>query len=272
MFSGQFFYQKSINQQYALNISGGSEKTFHTFSAGWDKNRSNLTRDEKQRITLNLYHHFSPIKNLEFSIRVNYTQLELANNNTVSDVTTGSKYSPNIYPYAKYADESGNALPIVKDYRAIYADTVGSNKFLNWRYYPLRELVYGENKIKQYDIRAATSLKYTLVKGLSIELNYQYQTGTNEGRSFHSQESYYTRNLINKFTVIKPDGSVKYNIPLGGILELSNSRFSSNRLRGQLNYFSTFNKHNINANRIFVSAITSCRTSIYVNKNLDSTK
>jgi len=79
-------------------------------------------------------------------------------------------------------------------------------------------------------------LKYTFIKGLSTTVKYQYENSNLQYRDFESQQSYYTRNVINEYSTLTNGVVSGYNVPLGGILNQSNSNTISNNVRGQLNY------------------------------------
>lgn len=243
---GKYFYRRAVNQQYSLSLSGGSNKAAYFLSVGFDKNRASLTGNQSNRITLNSITTFTPAKGLEITGGINYIQWKNESNVTASQLdAAGSGKSYKRLPYTQLADAAGNPLPILKDYRSGYADTAGGGKFLNWHYYPLQELALSDNTGKQYDIRLNAGIKYTILKGLSAELKYQYEKGISESRNLQTVETYYARNLVNQFTTINPDGSVKRNIPVGGILNLMNSDLTSARLRGQVNYNGNWNKNDI---------------------------
>jgi TonB-dependent starch-binding outer membrane protein SusC len=243
----KYFYQKSINQQYALSVNGGSSNISYAISAGFDKNRSHLKRNEFDRKTLNGVMKLNLNKKLSFYGGMNYVQSTTTANNTLTEISTGSSKNYAIYPYARFADDNGNPLPIVKDYRAAYADTVGSGKLLNWRYYPLHELEYANNVTRSNDIRLTGGVKFDIINGLSTDVKYQFQKGFVEFDRLQSENSYFSRNLINRFTAIRSDGSVKYNIPLGAIRDMENSTLTSNNFRWQINYNREFNNHAIDA-------------------------
>ena len=60
-------------------------------------------------------------------------------------------------------------------------------------------------------------------------------------------DSYFARNLINKFSVLDPITSgLTYNFPKGGILELQNTDWRQNNVRSQFEYSHTFNDHFVN--------------------------
>ncbi len=64
----KYFYRTAANQQYALNLSGGSQANRYFFSAGYDKNLAAEVRNGYDRVTLsanNTYQNESG--RLEFS-------------------------------------------------------------------------------------------------------------------------------------------------------------------------------------------------------------
>lgn len=229
----KYFYRCSINQQYAINLSGGNNYIAYFFSAGFDKNAFSLAGNEGERITLNSSATFKPIRNLEVLVGVNYSQTATRINNTVSELSSGRPP----YPYTRFTNDDNLPTPIVKDYREIYADTVGSGKLLNWRYFPLDELASKDNSSMLSDIRTTVNFKYQILGGLFAEAKYQYEKAVTEGEQLNSLESYSTRNLINKFTRINSDGTIRYNIPLGGILNTKWSDLNANAVRGHLSYY-----------------------------------
>src|SRR5260221_8341393 len=48
----KYFYRRSLNSQYALNVSGGGPRDQFFLSAGYDENKSSLVRDLYKRVTL----------------------------------------------------------------------------------------------------------------------------------------------------------------------------------------------------------------------------
>lgn len=241
----KYFYQGLVNQQYALNMSGGSRNTTYTMSAGYDKDLSNAVRNSNDRITLNSLGSFKPITNLEITGGINYTQSKTYSNSNISAITTGGQYSKSIYPYAQLADAQGNPLPIVKNYRDSFVLAAPGNGLLNWQYYPLIEKNLSDNTTGLYDTRLRAGIKYTVIPGLSLEGIYQYERGNNKQRVYYSPETYNARDLINRYTnpFTTPHTN---NIPNGGILNIYNIDYVSVNDRMQLNFNRNFGEsHNI---------------------------
>jgi len=240
----KYFYRNSADQQYALNLTGGGEKTSYLFSVGYDKNLSELVRNGYDRITVNSNNSFEPIRNLHLTVGVHYAQSSQQNNNPgFGGVTSNNNV---IYPYARLADNKGNPLPVAKDYPLSYVTTQTS--LLDWQYRPLQELQVADIVTTLSDTRINPAISYQLFKGLNAEVRYQYEKSFSETNNLQSSDSYFTRNLINQYTQVNSDGSLTYAIPLGAINDKSVTELTDNNIRALLNYNNTFElKHSIAA-------------------------
>ncbi|WP_169304373.1 SusC/RagA family TonB-linked outer membrane protein [Pedobacter frigoris] len=244
----RYLYQKGLNQQYSLGIRGGTNNMTYTLSAGYDKNKNNLIRNEYSRISINSLNTYTPIRNLELTAGINYSQNEtLANNEYIYGSFTGLAYPYiSIYPYASFADNQGNSLPVLQNLRRQYIDNTSSLGFLDWNLRPLDEIKLADHKIKNSDLLLKFGAKYQVLPYLSIQLNYQSEKQIIIDRNYRSIDTYYARNLINQFSAYDASsGSISYPFPKNGILDLSNVNWQSNNLRGQVNFEKTINKHTI---------------------------
>ncbi|MCC8426469.1 SusC/RagA family TonB-linked outer membrane protein [Mucilaginibacter sp. UR6-11] len=234
----KYFYRPAVNWQNALSLSGGSDKATYFFSAGYDQNRQNQAGSSDSRITINSQNTFTPVKNLEITAGIAYTE-------TRSDADDSLFPTLNIiYPYTQLADATGNPLPVVAragqaGYNPSFLGTIQNNGFLDWSFSPLDELrrKLKTQTYKQYDTRAQAGIKYTLVKGLAAEVKYQYERGSGNLDNLALQDSYYARNLINTYSIIDPSGNVTgYNMPLGGVLNKRDNTLNIQNGRAQLDY------------------------------------
>lgn len=236
----KYFYRRATSQQYALSMTGGSQNNNYLMSIGYDKNLSPIYGNMNNRITLNAISTFKPIPQLEITGGINYTKSKESINNTQNLLNLSV-----IQPYVQFADAAGSPLPIVKDLSAAYVDASSKTGFLNWQYFPLKERDLNDNTINISDIRLRAGLKYTIISGLSVEGLYQYSKGQNNQRIFNSPESYYARNLINRYAQYSGTAVTAFNIPLGGILQGNNSDYTSDNIRLQVNFNKTINRHQI---------------------------
>lgn len=240
-----YLYRKSVNQQYAFNIRGGGDK--HTFfvSAGLDKNLSAVVNNVFQRLTLRADNTFRPIKNLELRTGVIYTRSRTDNNGlSYSELTNGA--SKSIYPYARLVDDNGNALPLLKDYRLGFVEEAQNLGFLPWQFYPLHEINAQDNQNHSTDTRLNMGLNYRFLQNFDAQLSYVYQEADRAIEHIQSEELYFTRNLINRYTQVTDDGLERI-IPRGSIVDRINSKVKSHAIRAQLNFNKHWSKHEVNA-------------------------
>ena len=229
----KYFYQKSVNQQYAINLSGGGINNQYYFSAGFDRSIPNSVNNSYNRVTLDAKNTYSFIKNhLEL-----FTEVAFAQSKTIQN---GSYSVGKIYE--RLADANGSALPIQIFNRQAYIDTVGQGKLLDWNYRPLDEIRNADNSTKLIDYRINVGLKYKISKGFDATILYQYGSSQSTQNILNNQSTYFTRNLINQFSQLNyATGTVAYKVPLGGILDQSTSSSNTSNIRGQLNYSHSWN-------------------------------
>lgn len=240
----KYLYQSTASQQYALNISGGGDKSSYYFSGGYDNIPSTSIGNTRTRITLNSSATYQPLKNLELTTGLNYL-LNNRTNNAIAVAPGNSKFA--YYPYARLADDMGNPLALQRDYRYSYISSLGTSQLLDWNYRPLDEQNLTDNTSRQNYLRFNVGLKYTIIKGLSAEVKYQLEKQNTVDRNLQSQDSYFTRNLINLNTAVS-GSTVTRPIPSGGILDQGRDELTGNSIRAQLNLNRTFaGKHEFNA-------------------------
>lgn len=239
----KYFYRKPVSQQYFLNLSKGSDKSSHYFSAGYDKSLYTLVNNENNRYTINTQHSVKLLKNLELSAGLNYVR----NKGTIDSTIVGIASSPSFTPYYQYKDVNGNPTIFERNYRAEFNDLAQSNGFLNWNYVPLDELSLPPTTVKGNDLRMNAGLKYTIVHGLSAELKYQYQKINNSSELVSGLEALLTRNLINQYSIVTAGKVTGYNIPVGAIQYQSTATAKAQNFRAQLNYEREWEKHGVSA-------------------------
>jgi len=228
----KYFYRNNLKQQYALNISGGGENQQYYVSGGWDKNLSELVGNSYNRISLNANNTYSLLNHrLEITTGIIYTKIRNENNSVTPTFGNGS-----MYPYAALADSNGNPLPIAKRKEG-FLGTKANPALMDWLYRPLEELSLSDNTRKGTDYQLSVGLKYKIIPSLNVEVKYRYGNGSTTNRDHFSQQTYYTRDLINSFTQINTaSGVITRPVPLGNILYIGNGTYATQNLRGQLNY------------------------------------
>jgi TonB-linked SusC/RagA family outer membrane protein len=240
----RYFYSPAITKQYSLNLSGGSGNIAWLVSASYDDNTSSLGA-KSNKLNVRINNSYKPFKNLELTLGAYYT-------NTISK---SGKIDPSSNlirqaPYILYADANGAPLAIPTIYRSSYTDTVGGGQLLNWKYYPLEDYKHRITRANPEQIIANLGLKYQILKELSVNLSYQYQKSWGESSTYSDINSFYTRDLINRFTNLNytlSELSLRNPIQYGDILFTSKNKGSSQNARLQFNFNKYFNKHQLSA-------------------------
>ncbi len=239
----KWVYRKAVNTQYALNLRGGSSNIAWIGSIGYDKNTSELAAGY-ERINLRFNNTYTPLKNLQINTGLYVTQTKATSGRTdYSELMNLIKFSP---PYTMLADNSGNALPVTRNYRQPFLDTVGNGKLLNWNYSPLTDYNYNKTSSSVQDIVANLGISWQLNKALSLDLKYQYEKQYTDGKTLLGLQSYATRDLINGATQVDPvTGVLSYPIPVGDILDQSAKTLQAHNFRAQANYNNTWGNHQL---------------------------
>ncbi|HMI01689.1 MAG TPA: SusC/RagA family TonB-linked outer membrane protein [Pedobacter sp.] len=240
----KYLLKNSLNQQYALNLSGGGSTFNYYSSIGYDKSTNDNIEDRNSRLSLNFNNTWRPIKSLEISSSIVHTRM---NNKSPGMSVIYDELLSNYSPYTRLVDENGMALAIPKSFRMAYIDTARYPGLLDWHYRPLEDYKYTDNQNQQYDTRLSAILKYNIRPWVKAEFQYQNQTSQSNGRNYSSQESFTVRDGINKFTNKDATGKLTYPWPLGDVIGLSNNIFKAWNIRGSLNFNQQFGQHHISA-------------------------
>lgn len=238
----KYLNRTGIRQQYSLGLAGGGSSINYLFNFGYDGNASNGVGNRNNRFTFSNVTGLKATKALDIQFGINYA-LQTGDQDGINNLDPSSR---KIYPYAKLAGPGGVALPVDRDYRSSYLDTVGHGLLQDWSYRPLDELKYADNTSQSQDLLFRMNIKYNFSESLSLELNGKAEKTNSVQRNYYGKETYYTRNLVNLFSQLS-NGKVNYIIPLGGILDKSISTLSSLGGRAQINYNKNWNTiHQLN--------------------------
>ena len=198
-------------------------------SAGYDENSYYKNTNGNDRITLSANNSFKTLKD----------KLEITTGITVTSATSNSNaqgYGGPNYSYERLADETGKPLPVQRTLRAAYVDTIGQGSLLNWHFIPLNEN-YSNSTDKRSNYTLNAGMNYQIINGLSASFLYQFQKQINEGDDNYDEESYYARDLLNKYSKVNYQaGTASRPVPFGNIKYDTRSQLEGNYGRFQLNY------------------------------------
>ena len=242
----RYYFQSTINQQYAVNLQGGSNNQSFYFSAGRDRQRAAQVGNTDGRITASLKHQILFLnQKLKWDASLYYVNgLNRLNNPGTLTWSAGQA----IYPYARLADDQGNSLSVTKDLREEYLQSVGGTGILDWQYRPLDELNAFDNSTRMNDVRWNSGLRYQVRPWANVSVLYQYGEINQLQKYLQKNQSFNARDLVNQFTEILPDGTLIRNIPAGGILDRNVYKQTGHTLRTQISTEKRWNdRHELNA-------------------------
>ncbi|MEJ5996267.1 SusC/RagA family TonB-linked outer membrane protein [Pedobacter sp. Du54] len=243
----KYIYRKNQVQQYALNLSGGGTNTTYYVGLGYDDFKENLIKNNSNRLSVTNINTYTPIKGLQFTSSIVFSQSNAVKNNRFSWGNLSGPDNSTIYSYATLVDKSGASSAIVQNHSLSYVDSLSKLGFLDWKLRPIDEINLVNNRIKNNNLRIALSAKYEFNDWLSIDLQYQNQKSTSTNSNLYDQNSFFSRNLINTFTIYNPTSkSFTFQVPKGGILYQGNGNSTANSYRSQLNFAKHFGHHSIN--------------------------
>lgn len=228
----RYLYQGEAHQQHAMNISGGGERYRYYLATGYDKNRGVLVGNGNTRLNLNLENAYQPLNGLEITAGIWYAQ-QRSTNNGLSLSSLDPAVARQVSTYVGLAGEDGSALAIPHERRFAYYDSVTDQGLLDWHYRPLDELQLADNTSRGSEYRLNTAIRYQFLNHFNLNLTYQYLLNNNRGVNYYDADSYYVRNLVNRFT--QADGS--RIVPHGAILDGGRTTLGRSQSgRVQLNY------------------------------------
>lgn len=235
----KYMQRNSIDQQYSLNISGGSGENQYFISGGFDKNLSSDIGNSTNRVTLNAnqVNYFFKRK-LELNTAISFLQAE-TNNNNLGLIA---------YSYARLVNDDDGYPNITRGLRESFKNEMVKKGFLDWQYNPITDIDQNKNSLVNTEFRINTSFKYNILPSLSASALYQFGKSSQDQSNLQRENSYFVRNLINQFTSINADGSLTRRVPIGGILDESMGNSISHNFRGQLAFDKSIGAdHNISA-------------------------
>lgn len=237
-----YFYRQPLTSQYAIRLTGGTEKNSYTLSGAYDK-VINETNASLHKINLSISNVYRPVKSLLLNFSAYYTN---SNSKSGKPLYNSIKQGLKNIPYLDFVDEKGTPLTIATDYSSRFTAMAGNGKLLDWSYYPLEDYKHNTSLNILNDLVANFGVQQKFNSWLSAEVKYQHQRQQIENTNLQDANSYAARNMVNTFSQIDPEsGVVKYIVPKGGILNMVSSTLQTNNLRAQLSFNPLWGNHSL---------------------------
>lgn len=238
----RYVFSRATAQQYSLSLNGGSEKRNWLASAGADRNISSLGAPFS-RYSLKVDQNIKVTDKLTLGANLMFTYSYSGRGK--DDVSQLNTATGNLPPYTRLADDNGNPLAVMRNYRASYLATIGSGKLLDWQYVPLED---HKNVLGGTGVNSVlTSLRagYQLTDWLKFTASYQLQRESTKTSTNYLENSYRVREAVNLYSSIDANGLLKRVIPAGSIRDRELSLLTAHNGRGQLDFNKYFGRHSI---------------------------
>jgi TonB-linked SusC/RagA family outer membrane protein len=217
---GKLLYRTSINKQYGLSLSGGSDRSDYYFSLGYYDEEGTTIGTGFKRYNLTLKNNYKISDKLTAGISIFGTQSERESFVTDADASINPiNYSRNANPYLTPYNADGS-------YR--YDQDIDG---FSDRYVPFNFLEERNNTsytLKNQSLKGILDLEYKIAKDLKVTSQLGMQYDSNKTEKYAGQNTYFTRKMREATRYYK-DGAYRYFLPDGGVKQnWDNSFFQYN--------------------------------------------
>lgn len=236
------FFRPATFQRYNLSASGATEKYNYYLSLNYQNSAYNEKQENNDQIRLLVKNSFQFTPKLRFDASIRLSYEESVNNGIPMDRFIEQK------PYVPFVNVNGKYVPVYEGMRSQKSikelDEMG---YYNWSYNLKREFDNNDNTASSFTPRMIAGLQYDVIEGLSLHSSFMYERNDYTSDQYMNDETYFTRNLVNKFTILQ-DGDPVYQLPRGTIYDSYTYQMDSYSFRNQISFDHLFSGlHQVNA-------------------------
>lgn len=243
----RLFMRESIWNQYNLSISSGGQKYNFNTSLVYNQNKGAIVNNKSNQFIFNVNGNYNLTDKLKLRFSSNITQ----DKDEDGLGTSAADYLNNYPIFERIVDDNETYLPMVGGRNIESSQLALSLGYpYDWTFNLKQEADNIEGTSTSTDIRIQTGINYEVLKGLTLDVSYQYLYNTFIGRDLFNENRYFTRNTINSFAQIGENEQVTETpVPIGSILNNSTRNSTDNTFRAQATYSVSFKDriHNIDA-------------------------
>lgn len=236
--------RNQFTQQHFLSVSGGTEKVNYFLSGSFNGGNSAYIGDKEQSANINSRTSYKllPYITLRSDINATFTHNDNGYESVSSDIY-------GLDPYQMLEDENG----YVYDYsllNKVEAERLQGLGYYSWGKNILEEVDLADNITNRTDYKVRVGGDFTIMKGLNLSVDYQYNKSAEGTKNIISQDSYQGREAINYMTEIGEDNELIRHLPAGDILNKRQTDLKSWIFRAVATLNRTFgadDKHYVNA-------------------------
>ncbi len=221
-------YRPTLNQQYGLNISGGTDIANYYFSTGYYKEQGTTRGTSFDRFNVTLNTDFNITSKLKFNVGIFANQNERNSYVVNGTYTNPQNYSRRVNPYLKAYDNEG---------KYIYDPDLMNSSSLPIPFNYIEEQKNSSYFLKSQSLKAIFEAGYQIIPSLKLSSQLGLQIENNATEKYGAAETFFTRQYRESFRY-----KGKSVLPEGGIIQNWNDRFSQYNWRNQLFFQKVLNK------------------------------
>lgn len=219
---GTYYYRPSVNQAYALTLSGGQKTLGYRITGGYDRNMFNEKGNDYRRITAG------------GKLLYRKNKMEIATEGVLSANKAALNFPglPIKQPYTRVKDPQNNNIAIPWQHSENYLKQ--DSGLLNESYVPLDELDYSDKTNNLDYWMANTQINYFITSWLNLNLLYQHSQYQNLVKDLKTKDTWLSRYTANNYAEVLPD-TIIWRMPHENILDQYLAETRSHNGRIQLN-------------------------------------
>lgn len=221
------FYRNPFLQTHNISISGGSHISNNYLSLNFENSLQGLKGNDENRINLQFNNVTALCDKITLTSGV---RGKYSNQNTYSGNPTS------MMPYVHLLDENGNYVNEYKGVSQLWKDDLQKKGYGDWSYNRLKDRSEVEDNTKAYNVSANLALDFVLPLGFKFTTSGMFTVDHSTNEILNSRNSYYARDLFNRFTSIDAAGNLTNNLPEGAVKDNYEVNSTSYTWRNVLNY------------------------------------
>ncbi|WP_165798500.1 SusC/RagA family TonB-linked outer membrane protein [Chitinophaga costaii] len=238
----KLYMRNQVNQRYSFSANGGNDIHQYSLMMNYTGNRDDGFRTGGQHVNVGIHDQVKVFKWLDAEAGI-YSNISKS---------TYLRESPESYyrnmPYEVLKNPDGSYAPFTKLKSTYEINRLISLGLNDETYNPLEELDKADLYNTSNYFRLQGGFTARIITGLTLDVKYQTERGTNYNKQYYSANSYFTKESIDDAAQLI-NGELVKNIPDGGQVYETRGDTKSYTVRAQLNYDRSFGggKHHITA-------------------------
>lgn len=225
-------YRPTLNQQYGLSLSGGSNVASYYFSAGYYTEEGTTKGTSFDRFNVTMNTDFNITSKLKFSVGLFANQNDRNSYIVNGTYTNAQNYTRRVNPYLTAYDDNG---------KYVYDPDLMNTSDLPIPFNYLEEQKNSNYFMKSQSLKSIFEINYKVLNSLNLSSQLGLQIENNAAEKFGAAQTFFTRQYRESYRY-----RGKSVLPEGGIIQNWEDRMFQYNWRNQAFYQQNFaDRHDI---------------------------